>query len=139
MLQTAAVANGTTIYCGVECDWANRVAAAPSLYFSGVNDALLSQWDSFAQILFWMAIVFFATLVLHLLVNFVAWPYVMGRNTPKPLFLVFPRIEIYLALVGFTGACTACAAAIGTNTASGIAAGTIVLWAYPLTFLVRVS
>ena len=42
-------------------------------------------------------------------------------------------------LIGFTGACGACAAAIGTNGTTGLTVGTIVLWAYPLVFLVRTS
>ena len=77
-------------------------------------------------------------LLLHLLVIHVVWPRYLPTK-PMPTFLTFPRIEIQLALVGFTGACAACSAAIGANDSRGITSGTLVLWAYPVAFLVRGS
>ena len=131
-------ADNTTVsvYCATACDWANSVANAPADSFAVVDDALVGGWDSFSQTLFWMAIIFVPVLLLHLLVIHVVWPRYLPTK-PMPTFLTFPRIEIQLALVGFTGACAACAAAIGTNVTWGIVAGTLVLWGYPVMFLVR--
>ena len=125
------------VYCNAAaCDLASSVSSLQGDMFDSVNSKVLAGWDSFAQILFWMAVIFVAVFLLHMLALFVIWPRYLPAS-PIPPFLVFPRIEIMVMLVGFTGTCSACAAAIGTYRPTGITAGTIILWAYPVAFLVR--
>ena len=131
--------NGTaTVSCGAAvCDWATNaadVAASVTASISAV--AAIPGMDTFSQALFWMAVIFVVSVLLHGLINYVLWPRYLP-HVPLPMFLFFPRIEIVLALTGFTGACAACSAAIGANDSRGITSGTLVLWAYPVAFLVR--
>ena len=41
-----------------------------------------------------------------------------------------------VALTGIVGVCGACAAVIALNSVAGLAAGTVMLWAYPVVFSV---
>ena len=86
------------VYCdAAACDWAKSVASMEGAVFSGVNEKVLAGWDSFSQVLFWMAVIFVAVLLLHLLVLYVIWPRFLPA-TPLPTFLVFPRIEVRITI-----------------------------------------
>eukprot|EP00899_Mesostigma_viride_P012073 jgi/Mesvir1/20867/Mv07950-RA.2 len=87
-------------------------------------------WDEFAEVIFWLSVIFTGASLLHLVVLLLLRHKYPGREPPN--LFVFPRFQIWMLLLGIQGVVQGCAFIIAGKSPAGVTVGVIVLLLYPV-------